>query len=440
LKVPIPAQQYDFRVRALRLHQVTTITPSGSPASGTFVISLTTATKVPVTVQTAALNYNATANDIQAAVRILNGFGNARVISQGEAPNTIFLLQLPLTGNASNPGVIGGNPVTVKIISSVTPGTVTSTTVVSPRVDSQWSPLVSFTTIQKPVITGPLGIDTADPAAPRTITDLRPTLQWTAIDKAARYEVWVERSASTSTYLRTTSSVNSYKFQADLLSGNYTVRVRAVSTTGQFTEWSEPFAFTATGGASVVQSVSVSQTRRATITWAPIAEAASYEVQIAWIGVNINYLHPTGIKALTYTTTSALSPGNYRVWVRAVKADGTFLGWSKPVDFTVVATELQTPSESDLELLAVLTSELSSEDSTQTNAASRVNSSESEQSENDANADVVQPVSAFVLVTPESVPAPFENTADGKDSLLIEQLAQACANQEWWTVAQNASA
>ena len=439
-KVPIPVQQMDFRIRARRLHQVTTITPSGSPASGTFIIELTPTGKNPVRVQTAALNYNATANDMQAAVRILKGFENARVVAQGEAPNTVFLLQIPLTGNNANPGAIGGNPVTVNVISSVTPGTVTSSTVISPRVDGQWSPLVSFTTIQKPVITGPLGIDNADPNAPLTITDLRPTLQWTPIDKAARYEIWVERSASTSTYLRTNSSVNSYKFQADLLSGNYTVRVRAVSTTGQFTDWSDLFAFTATGGASVVQSVTVSPTRRATITWAPVAEAATYEVQIAWIGTNIDYLHPTGITVLSYTTSSALSPGNYRVWVRAVKADGTFLGWSKPVDFTVVATGLLTPSQADVQMLAVLKSELSSEKITPAATASDVVADQPDRSESYADSEAVQPSRTFAVVIPESVQAPSQNSVDQEYSMLIEQLAQACTKEEWWTVVGIASA
>lgn len=439
-KLPIPVQQFEFRVQARRLHQVTTITPSGSPASGTFIIALTPTGKNPVRVQTAALNYNATANEIQAAVRALKGFENARVFAQGAAPNTMFLLQLPLTGNSINPGAIGGSPVTVSIISSVTPGTVTSSTVVSPRVDGAWSPLVSFTTIQKPVITGPFGIDNADPNSAGTITDLRPTLQWTAIDKAARYDIWVERSASTSTYLRTTSSVNSYKFQADLLSGNYTVRVRAVSTTGQLTEWSNLFAFTATGGASVVQQVAVSQTRQATINWASIAEADSYEVQIARLGVSINFLNPTGIKATSYTTTTALAPGSYRVWVRAVKADGTLLGWSRPVDFNVVAADLLAPSPTDTEMLAVLTSELPTEAGIPAGNASEVTASQPEQNENYVDADAVQAAPIFSAAIPESVPAPPQNSLEREDSMLIEQLAQACSNQEWWSIPANASA
>lgn len=435
-----PVQNFEFRVRALRLHQVTTITPSGSPASGSFVISLTTTGKTPVTVQTSALNYSATANDIQTAVRILSGFENATVYAQGEAPNTIFLLQIPLTGNASNPGVIGGNPVTVEVISSVTPGTVTSSTVVSPRVNGQWSPLVGFSTIQKPVITAPIGIDTPDPTAPRTVTDLRPTLEWTAIDRAARYEIWVERLASTSTYLRTTSSVNSYQFESDLLSGKYTVRVRAISTTGQYTEWSDQFAFTATGGATIVQSVTVSPTRRATVTWARVAEAATYEVQIARIGTNIDYLHPTGITVLSYTTTSVLPPGSYRVWVRGVKADGTFLNWSKPFDFTVVSTELLAPADPDAALLAGIESELSSEQDALVQVSSDAVVNEAEQREDSGDAEVMQPSEAVAIVTPETVPVQIQDAAERDEALLIEHLAQSCAKQEWWSVAGNASA
>ncbi|MFO1000766.1 MAG: hypothetical protein U0936_10525 [Planctomycetaceae bacterium] len=428
-------KNFEFRVRAFRLHQVTTITPSGSPASGTFVISLTTTGKTPVTVQTSALNYSATAADIQAAVRLLSGFEKARVIAQGEAPNTIFLLELPLTGNAANPGVIGGNPVKVSIISSVSPGTVTSSTIISPRVDGQWSPLVAFSTLQKPVVTGPLGIDTANPNDPRTVTDLRPTVTWTAVDRAARYEIWVERSASTSTYLKTTSSVNSYKFQTDLLSGNYTVRVRAISTTGQYTDWSEIFAFTATAGATVVQPVAVSQTRQATITWAAVAEAVSYEVQIAWIGTNIDYLHPKGITVLSYTTGNALMPGNYRVWVRGVKADGTLLNWSKPVDFTVVDSDILAPSTDDSQLLTVLESVLPVNDAGNSVPARHRAATQVEHVAEPGDVETSQRSEAPSVVTADQVPSYQESSDVADDALMIEHLAQACVKQEWWTAA-----
>jgi hypothetical protein len=125
--------------------------------------------------------------------------------------------------------------------------------------------------------------------------------------------------------------------------------------------------------------------------------------------------------------------------VRAVKADGTFLGWSKPFDFTVVATELLTPSQDDAEMLAVLKSELSSEKITPAAAASEVIADQPDRSESYADSEAVQPSQTFAVVIPESVQAPSQNSLEQEDSVLIEQLAQACTQQEWWTVVGNAS-
>lgn len=202
------------------------------------------------------------------------------------------------------------------------------------------------------------------------------------------------------------------------------------------TEWSELFGFTATGGASVVQSVTLSPTRRATITWAPVAEAATYEVQIAWLGTNFDFLHPTGITVLSYTTTSALAPGNYRVWVRGVKADGTLLSWSKPFNFSVVSTDSLTPENSDGAMLVVLESALSVGET----AAPQASETPAEQIEDTVAPEAAPKAEVGVVVTPESVPASFENSLDSEEAMLIEQLAQVCAKQEWWTVTEVATA
>ncbi len=426
-----PTQVYEFHVRARRLHQVSYVTLSGTPTSGGFQISLTTTGDTPTTSQTGLLSYLATAADVEAAVTALNGFENVQVSSLGVAPNVTFLLQIPLTGNAGNPGVIGGNPVKVSVVGTVSPGAVSSRSKVSPTVDGVWSPLVTFSTLSKPVITGPLGIDTNDPNQPRTVTDLRPTVEWTPIDGAARYEIWVERSASSATYLQTSSSTNSYKFESDLIEGNYTVRVRAISTKGVFTDWSELYAFTATGGRTVISAVTVAPGRRATIQWVGVAEAASYEIQIAWIGVNFDYLHPTGITTTSFTTTNALSPGNYRVWVRAVLADGTALGWSKFVNFSVVKTDAPNSELIDPSTLVALTSllpvtegEVSADtvESTPDSTASDVMIADQSQ---DDNVNNIHDIDSAVMTN--EVP-----NSDMENAELIQQLAEACVRQEWW--------
>lgn len=438
-----PVQNFVFRVRALKLHQVSRMTVSGSPVTGSFRITLQTSGDAPVTVTTGTISYDATAAQVKTAINALDGFEHVDVVSQGIAPNVTFLLQIPLTGNAGNPQVIGGNPVTVSVSETVEPGTVTASRFIAPRVNGEWSPLTEFSTLVAPVITGPFGIENSNPSdTTRIITDLRPTLTWTAIDKTARYEIWVERSASTSTYLRTTSPVNSYKFATDLLPGRYTVKVRAVSSTGQLTAWSSEFLFTATGGVPVVSTVTVTPTRLATVQWAAVAEAASYEIQIARIGVDFNYLNPTNILTTSYTTP-VLPTGSYRVWVRAVKADGTLLGWSSPMNFPVTQTAdpaskiavgpellvLASGLESTIENSEVVAAAASAAQQKQATLAAAV-----------AEEGPVQKVSAvfsLIAVSAQSESGMAQQTLESEQ--LIQKLAEGCIQQEWWTAVETSA-
>ena len=436
-----PVQNFVFRVRALRLHQVSRVALSGSPVTGSFRITLKTAGGSPVTVTTGAINYDATATQVKNAINALSGFEGVNVVREGIAPNVTFLLQIPLKGNFGNPQVIGGNPVTVTVSETVEPGTVTTSRFLAPRIDGQWSPLTAFSTIVAPVITGPIGIENSDPLdTTKVITDLRPTVTWTAIDKAARYEVWVERSASTSTYLRTTSQVSSYKFATDLLPGKYTVKVRAVSSTGQLSAWSSELAFTATGGVPVISTVTVTPTRIATVQWAGVAEAASYEIQIAQIGVNFDYLHPTNILTTSYTTP-VLPPGSYRVWVRAVKADGTFLGWSSPVNFAVAETT-NPASEMVVDpglvgLTAGLESAIEHEEIV-VEAASETPATRTAAVAEERSAQSVSPVVAVVAAVGAQTQPEIAHQASASEQLL-EKLAEGCVQQEWWTTTESSA-
>jgi predicted phage tail protein len=307
-------------------------------------------------------------------------------------------------------------------------------------VDGLWSPLTSFSTLRKPTITGPIGIDNADPNLPPTVTDLRPTITWTAIDGAARYDIRVDRASSTGVYLQTTSATNSYRFEISILAGNYTVQVRAVSRTGELSEWSNTYSFTATAGASVIRSAAVISGQRARILWEGVAEAATYEVQIAWIGVNFDFIHPTGLLTTSYTTTAGLAPGNYRVWVRAIMADGTRLSWSNPADFTVVDAEL--PKSDELQLTALLPPASTRKD--QTDRAAQANRSESKiVTAESAHATPVVFAEVHETATGKSAPvmspAAVLDAAELNDAELIQMLAEACLHQEWWTTSEGTS-
>lgn len=224
-----------------------------------------------------------------------------------------------------------------------------------PDVVGIWSAPKTFATIQIPKVTAPVGLN-GIVAGRQLVTDARPVIEWTAIDKAARYEVWVELTSAKAPYLVTTASTNSYQFQSNIKAGNFIVWVRAVSTTGKMTAWSAQYPFTATGGVPVITSPKSGDNviQIPDITWTPVVGAKSYNIQIARLGVDFTYIQTVGITLPTFAPTDPLPNGSYRVWVQAVNADGTTLPWSAPVNFSVTLNENELPSGEIPELLAVL--------------------------------------------------------------------------------------
>lgn len=407
---------YVFWVRARRLSQTSEIALSGNPTGGTFTITLRTTGASPRTLTTAALPFNATEAQVRAAVRALEGFETADVKTGRTAPNLTHVLVLPQMSG----------PVTVTVASAISPGRITVATRTSPEVVGLWSARTTFSTIKTPVITGPVGVQTNDPNV-QTVTSARPTIEWTAIDRAARYEVWVDRTASATTYLRTNAPTNSYTFESDIQPGNYWVWVRAVSTTGEMTAWSTAYKFTATGGAPVITFPlnSTGATPLPTIQWTTVPQAATYEIQIAWVGVDFNYITETGLTATNFTPFAPLNTGSYRVWVRAIAADGTAMRWSTPVTFLVDKDAPASGLDAQFEVLTALLEPV---------AEPSAESSDTE----DASVESV-PVDA----PPQAEPAIVEGEvilpqpSEVEELLhpdLIEQLAEKLAASEWWMI------
>jgi len=224
-----------------------------------------------------------------------------------------------------------------------------------PDVVGIWSAPKTFATIQNPRVTGPVGLN-GIVAGKNLVTDARPIIEWTAIDKAARYEVWVELANAKTPYLVTTASTNSYQFQSNIARGDFMVWIRAVSTTGKMTGWSAQYSFTATGGAPVITSPKSGDNviPIPDITWTPVTGAKSYNIHIAWLGEDYTYIQTVGITLPSFAPTDPLPTGSYRVWVQAVNDDGTTLPWSVPVTFSVALNENELPSGEIPELLAVL--------------------------------------------------------------------------------------
>jgi len=67
-------------------------------------------------------------------------------------------------------------------------------------------------------------------------------------------------------------------------------------------------------------------------------------------------IYQTALSGTSYTPTTELAKGSYRVWVRAVSVSGENAVWSAAVTFTVV-NSTQLKSDADQPLLASLISE-----------------------------------------------------------------------------------
>ena len=298
-----------------------------------------------------------------------------------------------------------------------------------PETVGYWSLKSNFSTIPFLAITGPTGIETNDPNR-RIVTAARPTVEWTPIDKAARYDVWVEIANGKSPYLLTTSSVNFYQFEQDLQPGKYTVWVRAVSTTGKLTNWSTPFLFEATGGSPIITLPLANSNVLPipNVTWTSVADAKSYDIWIAQVGGNFDYIRTSGITQTTFAPAEPLPAGSYRVWVRAVKADGTTLPWSTPVDFTVVLNDVEQSAGEVLELLTAL---LPTTGDVQTDSVTEAAASPTmDRGTSDVQADSDRvPLDRIAIVSLPTIITAMTPETEG----FIQQLAADCLSAEWWS-------
>ena len=98
-----------------------------------------------------------------------------------------------------------------------------------------WSIHTDFNTGGKPTVLTPAG----------TTNDRTPTISWTAVQGAARYELWVSRIDGGGVIINLTNlTANSYTPTTSLVPRAYRIWVRAVSTTGTMSDWSAPVDLT----------------------------------------------------------------------------------------------------------------------------------------------------------------------------------------------------
>ena len=294
---------------------------------------------------------------------------------------------------------------------------------------SNFSSLVSPTNqVLAPQVNGPVADDQG------FVTSANPEITWTPVHGAVRYEVLIHQFNSRPPFYEATSTTTSHVVTKNLVAGNYTVWVRAVDARGNRSPWSDGFAINASGGRPIVKPglVAGSNPNFPVYEWTAVANAESYEIWISQDGVKFNFVNTPGIQGLTYAPNPVTNPastpfasGNYRVWVRAMFADGSTGPWSTPVSFTVADAD---DDDADQLLLAEFTDDSN---------ASHTDTEDKPSPNVPQVADVPSPEteeSGFVVAVVErSAEQPIEaSQSDTLPTDVVSEIAQQCVDTEWW--------
>ena len=326
--VNLPVARFPVAVKPTPSAGVT-ITPSGSGtdvseagAIDTYEISLNTTPSRAVTVQVTA------PADIEISNDGTTFSATLTLAFFGQNPQTI-------TVRAADDAVAEGWR-TATVMHAVTGAAVgsdytTDTTIadVAVRVfDNDVSPNGQ---LSPPVLAGPFG----------RVGSRRPAFEWTSVNGAQSYEIWVAPAGHANAPILNTAVVGtSYTPDVDLGIGRYQYWVRTIYADGITSAWvASSFQISLP---TVIDPLPFpSNSTAPTISWAPVLGAVSYEVYISNVTTRqIRLFNEQDLTATSYTPPSALRFGLHRIWVRAFADDGFASAWSQAVEHYVGSTLL----------------------------------------------------------------------------------------------------
>jgi uncharacterized delta-60 repeat protein len=152
----------------------------------------------------------------------------------------------------------------------------------------------------------------------------RPTVTWTALPGAARYDLWIdERSTPTSQAVRITNlTTSSWTTATDLPMGLYRAWVRGIATDGTAATWSQPVEFYVALAPVLTAGTNATFDQTPTFAWNPVAGAVHFDLTLKNLNSGATVITKTGITATSWTMPTDLPNGLYRWWVLAVNSKG----------------------------------------------------------------------------------------------------------------------
>lgn len=202
-----------------------------------------------------------------------------------------------------------------------------------------WSEYQTFTIAAKTTVT----------QVSRQITNM-PVVEWESMPGAEKYEIWIRSvtSPSNAPILFTTSQAVTTYQSGRLSKGLYRAWVRGVAADGTRGEWSDPRLFSSLAVPEMplyeipLDPIGRTEPRIGSALrlsyFMPAHVANEIETYDVWVDDPTAGLTPatsvTRVNGPDYSLDLTMI-GRYRVWIRAVMADGTVSGWSTPMEIVV---------------------------------------------------------------------------------------------------------
>ena len=205
--------------------------------------------------------------------------------------------------------------------------------------DGPWSSPLDFTVppwvYQRPALVAPTG----------TITVARPRFEWTAVENANWYQVWVNIGTSTHTS-KWVAAQTSYDAETDYPYGHYTWWVRGFGK-GVYGPWSDSSQFAYGTTIPLAPSGPLpASALRPQFSWTAVPGATWYQV---WVNRGVDDHEEAWVKGQeNHTPTTDYPYGRYTWWVRPWSPAGGLGPWSSSTEFVCGRPELIVGSSTTL--------------------------------------------------------------------------------------------
>lgn len=195
-------------------------------------------------------------------------------------------------------------------------------------VTAQWSAFSDFRVAQAPILTAPIG----------STFSRRPVFEWNAVNGAVRYEVFVRNMTDgTTTHYDRQVFATLWTAPADLPVGPYRWWSLAIGAGESRSLWSKPTDIYIGGRPEVLTPFGSGKETRPFFTWKPVGGAASFQLRVERIdSVPVDVINAANIIENSFASPVTLTPGLYRIWVRAVSVSGEISAWNQEVAFRIL--------------------------------------------------------------------------------------------------------